>query len=242
MQGLCHSWEGQQEGSILRDQRHAQVLGGAYKLTVVGAAAAGAHQLRLQPEPSSGPAGANRPPRWCQQRSKPSLPLEGIDLVGVKALGAEAFAQCPDLRRALPPGTHDRVVEVVAASRAWRASRRFLRVSVLAMAASHSVAIPPFWNRFGLAVFIADPPDDVAAPDTGVLCGDLAWRALATVMELEPRSAQPALTPQPRLLDRQGWSTLLAGALLLLISFITNYGDDHLSRFRTLPAHEQGLF
>ena len=61
-------------------------------------------------------------------------------------------------------------------------------------------------------------------------------------MELEPRSAQPALTPQPRLLDRQGWWTLLAGALLLLISFITNYGDDYLSRFQTLPAHEQGLF
>jgi hypothetical protein len=47
---------------------------------------------RLRPEPSSGPAGANRPPRWCQQRSNPPLPLEGIDLVGVKALGAEAFA------------------------------------------------------------------------------------------------------------------------------------------------------
>lgn len=28
MQGLCHSSEGQQEGSILRNQRHAQVLGG----------------------------------------------------------------------------------------------------------------------------------------------------------------------------------------------------------------------
>ena len=43
----------------------------------------------------------------------------------------------------------------------------------------------------------------------------------------------------PRLLDRQGWSTLVAGALLLLISFTTNYGDDKLSRFRRLPAHDQ---
>ena len=117
--------------------------------------------------PSSGAAEANRSPRWCQQRSKPPLPLEG------------------------------------------------------------------------LAAVIADPPDDVAAPGTGVLCGDPAWRTLATVMELEPRSAQPALTQQPRLLDRQGWSTLLAGALLLLISLTTNYGDDYLSRFRTLPAHVQ---
>ena len=51
MQGLCHSWEGHQEGSILVDQRHAQVLGGGHELTVVGAAMAGVHQLRLRPEP-----------------------------------------------------------------------------------------------------------------------------------------------------------------------------------------------
>ena len=42
-----------------------------------------------------------------------------------------------------------------------------------------------------------------------------------------------------RLLDRQGWSTLLAGALLLLISFTTNYGDENLSRFGILPDHDQ---
>jgi hypothetical protein len=41
MQGLCHSWASHQEGSILRDQRHAQVLGGCHELTVVGAAMAG---------------------------------------------------------------------------------------------------------------------------------------------------------------------------------------------------------
>ncbi len=45
--------------------------------------------------------------------------------------------------------------------------------------------------------------------------------------------------PPPPLLDRQGWSTLFAGALLLLISFTANYGDNNLSRFRTLPASEQ---
>ena len=50
---------------------------------------------------------------------------------------------------------------------------------------------------------------------------------------------QPDSAPPPQLLDRQGWSTLVAGSLLLLISFTTNYGNDNLSRFRSLPASEQ---
>ena len=59
-------------------------------------------------------------------------------------------------------------------------------------------------------------------------------------MPSQDRSALPALVPQPRLLDRQGWSTLLAGSLLLLlISFTANYGDDNLSRFLGLPAHDK---
>ncbi len=37
-------------------------------------------------------------------------------------------------------------------------------------------------------------------------------------------------------MDRQGWSALLAGALLLLISFTTNYGDDNLLQLGALPA------
>ena len=49
-----------------------------------------------------------------------------------------------------------------------------------------------------------------------------------------------ALAP-PRLLDRQGWSTLAAGALLHLISFTTNYGDDNLLHFGSLQAAHQGL-
>lgn len=61
-------------------------------------------------------------------------------------------------------------------------------------------------------------------------------------MTSQNRSALPALVPQSRLLDRQGWSTLLAGSLLLLISFTANDGDDKLSRFLRLPAHEQWLF
>ena len=60
--------------------------------------------------------------------------------------------------------------------------------------------------------------------------------------DVQSLSGQPDSAPPPRLLDRQCWSTLVAGALLLLISFTTNYGDDKLSRFRRLPAHEQGLF
>lgn len=57
--------------------------------------------------------------------------------------------------------------------------------------------------------------------------------------DFEGPPGSPAPVPRPWLLDRQGWSTLLAGALLLLISFTKNYGDDNLSRFRTLPASEQ---
>ena len=68
---------------------------------------------------------------------------------------------------------------------------------------------------------------------------DPIWRALATVMATQNRSELPSLAPQPRLLDRQGWSTLLAGALLLLISFTTNYGDENLSHFGKLAAHDK---
>jgi hypothetical protein len=57
--------------------------------------------------------------------------------------------------------------------------------------------------------------------------------------DVEGLPGQPDSVPPPRLLDRQGWSTLAAGALLLLISFTTNYGNDNLSRFRRLPAHDQ---
>jgi hypothetical protein len=44
---------------------------------------------------------------------------------------------------------------------------------------------------------------------------------------------------QPRLIDRQGWSTLLAGALLLLISFTTNVGDDYFFPIRKVPAADK---
>jgi hypothetical protein len=54
--------------------------------------------------------------------------------------------------------------------------------------------------------------------------------------DAEGLPGQPDSVPPPRLLDRQGWSTLAAGALLLLISFTTNYGDDNLFRFGTLPT------
>jgi hypothetical protein len=57
-------------------------------------------------------------------------------------------------------------------------------------------------------------------------------------MEAQNRSAQPDLPP-PRLLDRQGWSTILAGALLLLISFTTSYGDDNLLHFASLKTSDQ---
>ena len=56
--------------------------------------------------------------------------------------------------------------------------------------------------------------------------------------EAEDLPGIPRSSP-PRLLDRQGWSTLAAGALLLLISFTTNYGDDNLLHFGTLQTSEQ---
>lgn len=77
------------------------------------------------------------------------------------------------------------------------------------------------------------------AGNTGVLSSDRAWRALVTLTESESSPALPGLTPRPRLLDRQGWSTLLAGALLLLISFTSNYGDDNLLRFSRLKTADQ---
>ena len=54
------------------------------------------------------------------------------------------------------------------------------------------------------------------------------------VVENSPKPLD--LPPRPSWLDRQGFSTLFAGALLLLISFTTNYGDDNLLQFRGLPA------
>jgi len=45
--------------------------------------------------------------------------------------------------------------------------------------------------------------------------------------------------PAACLLDSQGWSTLVAVALLLLISFKTNYGDDNLFQLGILPAADQ---
>ena len=54
--------------------------------------------------------------------------------------------------------------------------------------------------------------------------------------DVEGPPGQPDSVPLPRLLDRQGWSTLVAGSLLLLISFTTNYGDDNPSRSRRPPA------
>jgi hypothetical protein len=57
--------------------------------------------------------------------------------------------------------------------------------------------------------------------------------------EVESLPGLPAPLPRPRLLDRHGWSTLIAGSLLLLISFTTNYGDDNLFQFGNLPAPDK---
>jgi hypothetical protein len=60
---------------------------------------------------------------------------------------------------------------------------------------------------------------------TGVLSGDRRWLGLATELrDVESLPWLPAPLPRPR---------------LLLISFTTNYGENNLSRFRTLPASKQ---
>ncbi|MFZ0408995.1 MAG: hypothetical protein WAM11_12920, partial [Cyanobium sp.] len=58
-------------------------------------------------------------------------------------------------------------------------------------------------------------------------------------MVSENSPARLVLPPRPRWLDRQGFSTLVAGALLLLISFTTNYGDDNLLHLGSIPAYDQ---
>ena len=69
---------------------------------------------------------------------------------------------------------------------------------------------------------------------------DRRWFGLATVMsDVQSLPGQPDSAAPPRLLDRQGWSTLVAGSLPLLISFTTNYGDDNLLHFGTLQTSEQ---
>ena len=57
--------------------------------------------------------------------------------------------------------------------------------------------------------------------------------------DVENLPGLPAPLPRPRLLDRQGWSTLVAGALLLLISFTTNYGDDNLLKFGDIATFDK---
>lgn len=73
----------------------------------------------------------------------------------------------------------------------------------------------------------------------GALHEDFRWLGLAPVMaDVASLSGLPDSLPAPRLLDRQGWVTLVAGALLLLISFTTNSSDAHLLQLGRLPAHD----
>ena len=75
---------------------------------------------------------------------------------------------------------------------------------------------------------------------TGALCGDRCWVGLATVItDVEGPPGLPDPVPQPWQLDRQGWSTLVAGVLLLLISLTTNYGDVNVLRFSSLQTADQ---
>jgi hypothetical protein len=78
---------------------------------------------------------------------------------------------------------------------------------------------------------------------TNVLCWVFGRFDVASVLgRIQRVSNRASLVPQAYLFDRQGWSTLFAGILLLLISFTTNYGDDNLFHLSSLPAHDKGLF
>ena len=59
------------------------------------------------------------------------------------------------------------------------------------------------------------------------------------ISDVEGLPGQPDSAPPPRLLDLQGRSTLVAGGLLLLISFTINYGNGDLSHFGRLPAYDK---
>ena len=82
-----------------------------------------------------------------------------------------------------------------------------------------------------------DGEERPAGNSTCVLCGNWRWFRLAPLMSgVHGLPGQPDPALPPRLLDRRWWSTLVAGSLLLLISFTTNYGDDKLFHFGRLPA------
>jgi len=81
---------------------------------------------------------------------------------------------------------------------------------------------------------------EASSGSTGVLFCGRCWFGFATVIknvESLPGLLDPV--PLPWLLDRQGLSTLVAGALLLLISFTTNYGNDNLLHFGIIQVHDQ---
>ncbi len=95
---------------------------------------------------------------------------------------------------------------------------------------------PPGGGLAGKTRETTEPPTG----STHVLCGYRSWFGLATVKSsVGSPSGLPDSLPPPWLLDRQGWSSLLAGALLLPISSTTNYGDDNLFQLGALPAHDQ---
>ena len=74
---------------------------------------------------------------------------------------------------------------------------------------------------------------------TGARCRHARWIGAASLIE-QANGCTPL--PQHPLPDRLALATCLAGSLLLLISFTTNYSHVDLQRFGTLAIDEQGLF
>ena len=78
---------------------------------------------------------------------------------------------------------------------------------------------------------------------TGILFYGLSRLDIASVWaRIQRVSDRAGQVPQAYLFDRQGWTTLFAGILQLLISYTTNYGDDNLLQISALSVHDEGLF
>jgi Ca2+-binding RTX toxin-like protein len=91
-------------------------------------------------------------------------------------------------------------------------------------------------NTFGAGVdYLRCVEGLIGSNFADTLIGDSGRNTVALIqVQADPNpvgAGLPDLAPSPWLLDRQAWSTLIDGTLLLLISYITNCGDDNRLQF-----------
>jgi hypothetical protein len=107
-----------------------------------------------------------------------------------------------------------------------------VQASVLAAGLAVELIRCPPWAIVGNPCFHGG-----ASAGTGVPWADQVWCGVATVMSNSTLLAGSAQT-RP-LLDRQVLATLIAGSLLILISFTTNYSYGDFHHFSSLAIDEQ---